>query len=153
MLQTLGEQDAVKAALARLPRSADTEPESWMVRGQIKEGQGDVAGAAADYRQALELNPNLLNGHYRLTRLETRLGHPERAAAHRKRWDELREARVQLRQADARYRAAVHAASAPEASPAARAELREAARRLGSVCEALGWTRAVAACNQIAATP
>jgi tetratricopeptide (TPR) repeat protein len=153
MLQTLGEADAFQAAMARLPRSADNEPETWVFRGQMKERAGDWAGAAADYDRALQLNPHLLNGHYRLAAIEARLGHRERAAAHRKRWDELREARVQLRQADARYRAAVDAASAPEPPASARAELRAAARRLGSVCDALGWARAVEACNEIAASP
>ncbi len=153
MLQSLGEPDAFNAAMARLPLSADTEPEIWMFRGQMKEHDGDGAGAAADYRRALELNPNLLNGHYRLATIEARLGRRAQAAAHRKRWDELREARVQLRQVEAQYRAAVAAASAPEPSPSARSDLRTAARRLGSVCGALGWARAVEACNQIAASP
>jgi tetratricopeptide (TPR) repeat protein len=153
MLQTLGEADAFNAVMARLPRSAENEPEIWVFRGQIKERAGDWAGAAADYGRALELNPHLLNGHYRLATLEARLGHREQASAHRKRWDELRQARVQLRQVDARYRAAVDAATAPEPTPSARAELREAATRLGAVCEALGWARALAACNEIAASP
>ncbi len=100
MLQSLGEQEAFNAALARVPKSGDAEPEIWMFRGEIKERDGDWAGAAADYRRALELNPNLLNGQYRLATVEARLGHREQAAAHRKRWDQLREARVQLRQAD-----------------------------------------------------
>jgi hypothetical protein len=97
-------------------------------------------------------DPHLRSGHHRLATLEARLGHREQAVAHRKRGDELREARVQLRQADARYRAAASAASAPEPTPSARAELQEAATRLGAVCEALGWARAVEACNEIAAS-
>ena len=60
---------------------------------------GDWATAAAHYRQALELNPNLLNAHYRLATIEGRLGHSVEAAAHRKRWQELHEARSELRQA------------------------------------------------------
>jgi hypothetical protein len=32
-------------------------------------------------------------------------------------------------------------------------EMRAAATRLGSVCEAQGWARAVAACNRVAAGP
>jgi tetratricopeptide (TPR) repeat protein len=153
MLKTLGEQDAFQAAMARLPRSADTEPEIWMLRGHIKERADDWAAAVAAYRRALELNPHLLNGHYRLATLEARLGHREQAAAHRKRWNELREARAQLRQVHAEYSAAVHAAAGLEPIPSARADLRAAARRLGTVCEALGWARVVDACNQIAASP
>ena len=153
MLQSLGEQDAFNAAMDRLPRSAESEPEIWMFRGQIKERKGNWPGAAADYRRALELNPNLLNAHYRLATIEARLGHREQAAAHRKRWDQIREGRVNLRPADAAFRTALAAAAAaPESDTSARAELRAATRRLGSVCESLGWSRAAAACSEIAAT-
>jgi tetratricopeptide (TPR) repeat protein len=151
MLQSTGEQAAFEEALARVPPSADSEPEIWMFRGQVKERQGDPSGAAGDYRQALDLNPNLVNAHYRLAMIEGRLGHREQAAPHRKRWDRLREARAQLRQASAEYRTALDAASAASPKPSAIADLRAATRRLGSVCENLGWARAVQACNQIVA--
>lgn len=152
MLQSLGEQDAFRAAMARVPRSAETEPEIWMFRGQVKEREGDFEGAAADYRQALERNPNLVNAHYRLATLESRLGHREKAAPHRKRWEELREAGVQLRTVDAEYRAAIRAAAAPEPNPKAMDELKAATRRLGATCQALGWARAAEACRQIIAS-
>jgi tetratricopeptide (TPR) repeat protein len=151
MLQSSGEQAAFEAALARVPPSADAEPEIWMFRGQVKEGAKDWSGAAEDYRKALELNPNLVNAHYRLAMIAGRLGDRDEAAAHRKRWDKLREARVQLRQADADYRTALDAVSAPSPKPTAIADLRAATRRLASVCENLGWARAVEACNQIVA--
>jgi predicted Zn-dependent protease len=151
MLQATGEQAAFEAALALVPPSGETEPEIWMFRGQARERQGDLSGAAADYRKGLELNPNLLNAHYRLAMIEARLGHREQAASHRKRWDTLREARVRLRQANAEYRTALDAASAASPKPSAIADLRAALRRLASVCEDLGWARAVEACNQIAA--
>jgi tetratricopeptide (TPR) repeat protein len=153
MLQSSGEQAAFEAALARVPPSAASEPEIWMFRGQVKESAKDWSGAAEDYRKALELNPNLVNAHYRLAMIAGRLGDRDEAAAHRKRWDKLREARVQLRQADADYRTALDAASAPSPKPTAIADLRAATRRLASVCENLGWARAVEACNQIAASP
>lgn len=151
MLQSSGEQAAFEAALARVPPSADTEPEIWMFRGQVKESAKDWSGAAGDYRKALELNPNLVNAHYRLAMIAGRLGDRDEAASHRKRWDKLREARVQLRQADADYRTALDAASAPSPKATAIADLRAATRRLASVCENLGWARAVEACNQIVA--
>jgi tetratricopeptide (TPR) repeat protein len=122
-----------------------------MFRGQVKERQGDPSGAAGDYRKALDLNPNLVNAHYRLAMIEGRLGHREQAALHRKRWDRLREARAQLRQASAEYRTALDAAAAASPEPSAIADLRAATRRLASVCENLGWARAVQACNQIVA--
>ena len=95
-------------------RSAETEPEIWMFRGQAKERDGNWQAAAEDYRKALELNPNLNNAHYRLSMIEERQGRREQAAAHRKRWQELREARTRLPQAAQEYQAALAAASGPE---------------------------------------
>ena len=117
MLQSLGEQDAFRAAMGRVSPSAESEPEIWMFRGEMKEREGDFEGAVADYRRALERNPNLTNAHYRLSTIETRLGRREQAASHRKRWAELRDAQVRLRRADAEFRGALAAASAPEPRP------------------------------------
>jgi tetratricopeptide (TPR) repeat protein len=122
-----------------------------MFRGQLKERDGDLEGAAADYRRTLERDPNRLSAHYRLAAIEGRLGRRDRAAHHRKRWEELRDAQVQLSRADADYRAALDAA-ATESNPTALADLRAATRRLGLVCETLGWSRAAEACRQIIAT-
>src|SRR5262249_6887601 len=99
MLQSLGEADAFNAVVAGVPAIAETEPDLWIFRGQARERAGDWATAAAHYRQALELNPNLLNAHYRLATIEGRLGHSVETAAHRKRWRELHEARSGLRPA------------------------------------------------------
>ena len=77
MLQSLGEMDAFNAALARVPAAAEVEPEIWLFRGQASERQGDWAKAAEYLGKALELNPNLLNAHYRLAMIEDRLGHRE----------------------------------------------------------------------------
>jgi tetratricopeptide (TPR) repeat protein len=151
MLESLGEQEAFDAALARVPRSAETVPEIWMFRGQVKERGGDSRAAAEDYRKALELNPNLTKAHYRLTMIEERQGHREQAAAHRKRWQELRDARGRLSQVSREYRAALDAAAVPEPKPSAVAELRAATRRLASTCAAMGWARAAEAYNQLAA--
>src|SRR5262249_11254654 len=103
MLQSLGERDTFNAVLARVPAFAETEPDLWIFRGQARERAGDWTTAAAHYRRAVELNPNLLNAHYRLATIEYRLGHSVEAAAHRKRWQELHEARSDLRQAFATY--------------------------------------------------
>src|SRR5262249_34438245 len=133
MLQSLGELDAFNSALARVPTGAETEPELWIFRGQARERAGDWTTAAAHYRQALELNPNLLNAHYRLATIEGRLGHSSEAAAHRKRWQELHEARSDLRQAFATYFDAQK--RLPNDSP----ELLASLRRLTSICQTLGW--------------
>ena len=151
MLQSLGERDALDAAMARLPRSADAEPEIWMFRGQVKEERGDTPGAAEAYRRALELNPNLQNAHYRLAMIEGRLGHREQALAHRKRWEELRDARALLPEAGREYQAALVAISAPGPPQKAEADLKSSTRRLASLCATLGWARAAQAFNQVAA--
>jgi tetratricopeptide (TPR) repeat protein len=152
MLQTLGEQDAFEVTMARVPPSAETEPEIWIFRGQAKERDGDRQAAAEDYRKALELNPNLNNAHYRLSVIEERQGRREQAAAHRKRWQDLRDARSRLSQAAQEYQDALAAAFRPEPKPSAVADLRASCRRLASLCSTLGWARAAEAFNQVAAS-
>jgi tetratricopeptide (TPR) repeat protein len=152
MLQTLGEQDAFDATMARVPPSAETEPEIWIFRGQAKERAGNWQAAEEDYRKALELNPNLNNAHYRLSVIQERQGRREQAAAHRKRWQDLRDARTRLPQAAQDYQNALAAASGPEPRPSAIANLRASCRRLASLCSTLGWARAAEAFNQVAAS-
>jgi tetratricopeptide (TPR) repeat protein len=147
MLQSLGEIDAFNAALARVPAAAEVEPEIWLFRGQARERDGDWSGAAAYFRQALDLNPNLLNAQYRLAVVEERLGQREQSAVHRKRWQELREARTQLNRADADYQAALAASlSGKPGGPS----LRDSIKHLASICETLGWARAAEGWNRIA---
>ena len=144
MLQSLGEVDAFNAVLAQVPAIAETEPDLWIFRGQVRERAGDWATAAPHYRQALELNPNLLNAHYRLAIIEGRLGHSVEAAAHRKRWQELREARSELRQAfDAYFDAQQRL---PNDSP----ELLASLKRLASICQTLGWSRVAEGWSRLA---
>ncbi len=152
MLQTLGEQEAFDATMARVPPSAETEPEIWIFRGQAKERAGNWQAAEEDYRKALELNPNLNNAHYRLSVIQERQGRREQAAAHRKRWQDLRDARTHLPQAAQDYQNALAAASGSEPRPSAFADLRASCRRLASVCSTLGWARAAEAFNQVAAS-
>ncbi|MGP0068161.1 MAG: tetratricopeptide repeat protein [Isosphaeraceae bacterium] len=148
MLQSLGEMDAFNAALARVPAAAEVEPEIWLFRGQASERQGDWAKAAEYLGKALELNPNLLNAHYRLAMVEDRQGHREQSADHRKRWQELREARTQLRQADAEYQEAM--AAVPPPGTTGNPALRSAVKKLASICETLGWTRVAEGWNRVA---
>jgi tetratricopeptide (TPR) repeat protein len=135
MLQSLGERDAFDAALARVPAIAETQPDLWIFRGQARERTGDWAAAAAHYRQALELNPNLLNAHFRLATIEGRQGHSVEAAAHRKRWHDLHEARSELREAFTVYLDAQQ--RLPNDSP----ELLASLKRLAAICQTLGWSR------------
>jgi tetratricopeptide (TPR) repeat protein len=143
MLQSLGDLDAFNAALARAPKDAEAEPEIWIFRGQARERNNDDAGAAGHYRQALERNPNLVNAHYRLAMIEARMGHREDAAAHRERWQALRDARGKLPKVYSDYYAAFETGGDT---------LRAAVRRLAAVCETLGWLRAADGWNRYAAT-
>jgi Flp pilus assembly protein TadD len=144
LLQSLGERDAFHEVLARVPALAEIEPELWIFRGQARERAGDWAAAAAHYRQALELNPNLQSAHYRLATIEGRLGHSVAAAAHRTRWQELHEARGALRQAFGAYLDAQQ--RLPNDSP----ELRASLKRLASICQTLGWSRAAEGWSRLA---
>ena len=144
MLQSLGERDAFNAVLAGVPATAETEPDLWIFRGQARERAGDWAAAAPYYRQALKLNPNLLIAHYRLATIEGRLGDSAQAAAHRKRWQELHEARSELRQAFGEYFDAQKRLA--NDSP----ELLTSIERLASICQTLGWSRAAESWRRLA---
>jgi tetratricopeptide (TPR) repeat protein len=144
MLQSLGEVDAFNAALARVPVALETDPDLWIFRGQTRERAGDWANAAPHFRRALELNPNLPGAHYRLATIESRLGHTAAAAAHRKRWQELDEARNDLREAFVAY------LDAQERLPEDGPELVASLKRLASICRTLGWSRAAEGWSRLA---
>ena len=61
MLKSLGERDVFNTVLSSAPSLAETEPDLWLFRGQARELAGDWSAAAAQYRRALKLNPNLLS--------------------------------------------------------------------------------------------
>jgi thioredoxin-like negative regulator of GroEL len=144
MLHESGELDAWAAVLAEVPPAAETEAEIWRFRGLLKERAGDWAGAAADYRRALERNPYGTAYHYRLAMAEERLGHRDVAAEHRKKSDKLREARAQL------LPAFTDVIDAQEGRNPDGPGLPASIRRLASVCETLGWSRLAEAWNKLA---
>jgi tetratricopeptide (TPR) repeat protein len=144
MLHDRGDMEALSAAVAKIPQAAESEPEIWKFRGLLKEKAGDWAGAAQDYRMALERNPYSQSYHYRLSMVEERLGHRDVAAEHRKRVDRLRAARGQLLQAFSDVR------DARESSTPNAPNLSASMRRLASVCDALGWARLASAWNDLA---
>lgn len=146
MLYSLGERDAYEAVLARAPAIAETRPELWVARGQAREHAGDWTAAAADYRRALTLDPNLSNAHYRLAAIELRLGHSVAAAEHRRRWQELEEARSALRPAFDAY------VEAQRRLPNDHPELLASLKRLAAICQTLGWSRTAAGWSQLAAS-
>jgi tetratricopeptide (TPR) repeat protein len=144
LLQSLGELEAFNGALASVPAIVESVPDLWIFRAQAAERAGDQSTAAAHYRRALGINPNLVNAHYRLAAIEARLGRPVEAAAHRKRWQELHETRGELRQAfDAYYDAQQRL---PNDSP----ELLASLRRLASICRTLGWSRSAEGWSRLA---
>jgi tetratricopeptide (TPR) repeat protein len=144
MLNDLGDLDALELALRQIPKAAESEPDIWKLRGNLKERDRDWAGAAADYCRALEINPYANGCHYRLAMVEQRLGHADQASRYRKQADEMREAQAQLRPA---YSAFLDAqAKRNPGGP----DLPTSLRHLASLCETLGWARVAEACNRLA---
>jgi thioredoxin-like negative regulator of GroEL len=144
MLHSSGDMDAWAALLARVPPAAEAEAEVWRFRGLLKERSGDWAGAAEDYRKALERNPFSTAYHYRLAMAEERQGHRDVAAEHRKRSDQLREARAQL------LPAFTEVIETQEGRNPQGPGLSASIKRLASVCEALGFSRLSEAWNKLA---
>ena len=144
MLLEQGDLDAFTALLQKAPQSADSEPETWMYRGVAREKAGDWQAAANHFRKAIELNPTAPKYYYRLAMAEERLGLREQAAAHRGRTKQMNEARSQLPAAYADYFAA-RDANHPHAP-----DLPSACKRLASICDTLGWSRAAQAWNRLA---
>jgi len=143
MLLEQGELDAFLALLAKAPRSAESEPETWMFRGVAREKAGDWHAAAEDFHRAIELNPYVPKYYYRLAMAEERLGLRDQAVAHRKQTKELNEARTQLPVAYAEYFAAI----APDKVGAP--DRAAACKHFASICETLGWSRAAQAWNRL----
>jgi len=144
MLLEQGDLDAFLALLATAPRSAESEPETWMFRGVAGEKAGDWQAAGDSFRKAIELNPYVPKYYYRLAMAEERLGLRDQALVHRKRTKEMNEARAQLPAAYADYFAArVH--DKPGAP-----DIAAACKHLASICETLGWARAAQAWNLLA---
>jgi len=147
MLLEQGDLDAFLALLAKAPPSAESEPETWMFRGVASEKAGDWQGAAEHFRKAIELNPYVPKYYYRLAMAEERLGLRDQALTHRKRTKEMNDARAQLPIAYADYFASIppRKAGAPD--------MAAAGKRLASICETMGWSRAAQAWSRLAISP
>lgn len=144
MLHEEGNLDELRDAVARVPRSAETEPEIWKFRGIVLEKKGDWAGAARAYRQAIERNPYEHEYHYRLGMAEDRLGRRPQAQEHKARANVLTKARSELSLVYSRY---FELRAKPE--PDMR-EIKRTLRRLGTLSGTLGWSRAAQAWARIA---
>ena len=149
MLHDTGDQEALAALLAKVPPSAEGEPDVWRFRGLLKEKSDNWPGAARDYQAALERNPFVMASHYRLAMVEERLGHHESAAQHRQKADELRDAYGELRTA---FNNVVGAEEARKQRRSSTPDLPTSMRRLGSLCATLGWARLAQAWDKLAET-
>ena len=147
MLYDLGNENDWKALLAKVPASAESEPQIWRFRGLLKEKTGDWAGAAEAYRTSLKHNPYVMSSHYRLAMVQERLGQRQSAAEHRKQADQLRDARSELRTA---FIDVITADEAREKQTVANPDLPTSIRHLASISETLGWARLAQALNKLA---
>jgi tetratricopeptide (TPR) repeat protein len=139
LLHQRGDLDGMKAALAKLPPSADSDAEIWKFRGMVHESDGDLAGASDAYRRAVDLKPYEATYLYKLGMAEQRLGKVEDARKHTKQSQALNQAYSQLRNAYLQY-----LQSREQSKPSA-AAYQTAVERLASLCETLGWKREAAA--------
>jgi tetratricopeptide (TPR) repeat protein len=147
MLLEQGDLDAFLALLLKAPKSAETEPETWMYRGVAREKAGDWQAASEHFRKAIELNPTEPKYYYRLAMAEDRLGLREPAADHRGRTKEMNEARRQLPSAYADYLAALNGKNSPGH------DMATACTQLARICATLGWARAAQAWDRLAVSP
>lgn len=136
MLLERGDIDMFQTMLARVPASAETEPQIWVFRAIAREKQGDLAAAVRLYGEALARNPFITEFHYRCALVEDRLGHREEAARHRTRAQQLRAARSELLEVFADYLDLSN--HRPTRSTRDRPTC---IKRLAAICETLGWTR------------
>ena len=147
MLLEQGDLDAFLALLEKAPKSAETEPETWMYRGVAREKAGDWQAASEHFRKAIALDPTAPKYYYRLAMAGHRLGLHELAADHRGRTKEMNEARRQLPSAYADYLAALNGTNSLGH------DMATACAQLARICETLGWARAAQAWDRLAVSP
>jgi tetratricopeptide (TPR) repeat protein len=135
ILHRKGDLEGVKAALNRLPPSADGDAEVWKYRGLAREWAGDPAGASEAYRRATLLKPYDSSSFYRLGLTEQRLGRTEQARDHIRHSQELNRAYLELHTAYLKYVETSQRAKPGDANYDALVE------RIASLCDQLGWTR------------
>ena len=144
MLLEQGDLDTFLALLRNAPKSADSEPETWMFRGVACEKAGDCQAAAEFFRKAIELNPYGPKYYYRLAMAEERLGLREEAIAHRKRTQgDERGTRPVAGGLRGLLRQPGRGSKPPHA------DLATAYKHLASICETLGWSRAAQAWDRL----
>jgi len=135
ILHKRGDRDGVRAALRKVPTSADEDADVWKFRGLASEWAGDPAAARDAFLRATKLNPYEAEYWYRLGIAERRLGRPAQAADNIRRSQRLRTAFTELQDAFYEYlKASQEAAEGKTPS-------RKVVERVASLCEQLGWKR------------
>jgi hypothetical protein len=102
--------------------------------------------AAELYVQILRSRGPDRETYYRLALVEDRLGRREAAHSHRRRWQDMSDARTELNEA---YQKVLDLRESGRDSP----ELHAALRRLAQLCEALGWKRDAEGWARLAPAP
>jgi tetratricopeptide (TPR) repeat protein len=134
LLNTSGDLDGLRQAVARLPQPVAENPAVSMHRARLLERDRRWEEAAELYRRILQVRPLESETCYRLALVEDRLGHHEPAQAHRARWQALRAARTELKEA---YQKVLDLQKTDANKPTYHAAI----RHLAQVCETLGWKR------------
>jgi predicted Zn-dependent protease len=135
ILADLGDLEALRQAMDRLPEGIADHPEIAKHRAQLLERDRRWVEAVKLYQRVIQARPWERDVYYRLSLLEDRLGHSDTAREYRQRSEAMRVARSELNEAfqkvlDLRR-------DHPEGSP----RLDEAFHRLAQICQTLGWTR------------
>jgi tetratricopeptide (TPR) repeat protein len=135
ILQVRNDTARLSEAVSRMPTAVANAEDSTIqqCRGMVLESRGDLEGALRAYDEAGRVAPYDEEVHFRLARVEQRLGRTRDAERHRDRHKVLREARQSLAPAYTTYREAWSGggASLPERD--------RATDRLAAICETLGW--------------
>jgi tetratricopeptide (TPR) repeat protein len=137
-----GNLESFLVLLGKPPQSAENEPETWFFRGVASDKKGDLASAVDSYQKAIELNPFVPGYHYRLGMAQERLGKREEAATHRKKSQEINNARAKLPAAYSHYFEVAESGDKPA--------IANACRQLAGICDKMGWGRAAQAWKRLA---
>jgi tetratricopeptide (TPR) repeat protein len=134
LLNTSGDLDGLRKAVARLPESVAEDPAVLKLRARLLELDRRWADAAVLYRRILRANPSDDQAYFHLAQAEERLDQHGPAQEHRRRWQTLRNARTELGRA---YQTVLDLRAADPKSSRYHAAIRDLAR----ICETLGWKR------------
>ncbi len=145
ILHQRGARDEIKAAVDRLPPSADDDAEIWKFRGLVREWNGKLESAADAFRRASELNPREGEYFYKLGIVEQRLGRSVLAADHLEQSRILRKIDSDLD--DAYHRFLALSQNSHPGDPSYDAEVKV----LASLCERMGWKREAEAWRKVIA--